>query len=175
MRLTRLRTGELLAAFGALVLLVALLLPWFELAGETASADVHETGLRSLGWLALVPLVLTLLGAFGLVVATVAERTPTLPLAIGVATVPLALVAVLVVAVRLIAEPGLGVGASDGEVAIRLPAIAGLVGALGVLAGTWLALADERTDTAEAIAQTERALSVRGAPRPVPPPSDRPS
>ncbi len=73
------------------------------------------------------------------------------------------------VVVRLIAQPGLGVDASDAEVALRWPAWAGLAGAVAILAGAWIALADERTDTALARAQTERVLSVRGEARPVPP------
>jgi hypothetical protein len=67
---------------------------------------------------------------------------------------------------------GLGVGASDGEVAVEWPAFAGLVGSVAIVAGAWIALADERTGTALSRAQTERALAVRGAPRAVPPPRD---
>jgi hypothetical protein len=72
--------------------------------------------------------------------------------------------------VRLLAQPG-----PNAEVSVRWPAYLGLAGAVAILAGTWRALADERTDTPESIAQTERALSVRGEPRPVPPPPDHSS
>jgi hypothetical protein len=168
---SRLRAGELLAGLGALVLAVSLVLPWYDVAAPGA----HETGLRALGWFAVLVLVLTVLAGLGLVLATLRERSPARPLAIGVLAVPVALLAILVVVVRLIAQPGLGVDASDAEVALRWPAWAGLAGALAVLAGAWRSLADERTDTAEARAQTERALSVRGEPRPVPPRDGDPS
>jgi hypothetical protein len=155
-RIARLRAGELLAGLGALALLVSLFLRSYDGAGGS--------GWATLGWLALVPLVVTIALGLALVVATVLERTPAIPLGIGVALVPWALLAILTVVIRLIAEPG-----PDAEVDVRWPAYLGLAGALAVLAGAWRALADERTDTAEARAQTERALSVRGAPRRPPP------
>jgi hypothetical protein len=185
MRLSRLRSGEIVAGLGAIALLVALSLAWFG-AEPTVYAPVdeipagfrgllHQSGWSGLGWLALVPLVVTIALALALVVATAAERTPALPLAIGVLTVPSALLAVLVILARLIDQPGLGVNAPDSFVEVRWPAYLGLAGALAVLAGAWRAIGDERTDTAEARAQTERALGVRGAPRPVPPRRDKPS
>jgi hypothetical protein len=161
MRLTRLRSGEIVAGLGAVALFVSLFLDWFE---------VDHSGWDSLGWLALIPLVIAVVLGLAMVVATAMERTPALPLAIGVATVPWSLLAVLAIVVRLIAQPG-----PNAEVAVRWPAYLGLAGALAILIGAWRALADERTDTAEARAQTERALSVRGEPRPVPPPRDEPS
>jgi hypothetical protein len=163
------------ALLGALALAVSLLLPWYELGGAASAGTVHETGLRALGWLAVAVLVLAVAAGIGLAVTTMRAPSPALPLAVGVVAVPLALLAVLVVAVRLVAEPGLGVGAPDGDVALQPPAFVGLAGALGILVGAWVALADERTDTEEARAQTERALSVRGEPRPVPPPREPPS
>ena len=184
MRLTRLRSGEIVAGLGVVALLVALFLPWFggepltyAPVGELPSdfAEQRESGWAALGWLALVPLVATIALGIALVVTTVFERTPAVPLAIGVMTVPWALLAVLAILVRLIAQPGLGIGVADVYVQVRWPAYLGLAGVVAVLAGAWRALADERTDTTEARAQTERALSVRGAPRPVPPPRDKPS
>jgi hypothetical protein len=190
MRLTRLRTGELIALLGALALLVSLFLPWFATDGfyrriedPSPALDAIAIGLpaapsgwSSLGWLALVPLVLAIAAALSLVVATVTERdSAAIPVAIGVITVPLGVLATLVTSVRLLAEPGFGVGLTDAEVDVRLPAFLGLAGAVAILVGAWRALADERTHTAEARAQTERALSVRGEPRPVPPPPDHSS
>ena len=121
----------------------------------------------------IVPLLhVVLLVGLGLVVTTLTEVTPARPLAFGVVAVPLGLLAILVVIFRLVAEPGLGVGASDREVAVEWPAFAGLVGSIAIVVGAWIALADERTGTALSRAQTERALAVRGAPRAVPPPKD---
>jgi hypothetical protein len=135
MTLRRLRSGELVAVAGAVAAAVALVLEGF-------------------GWLVLVPLVAALALALALGAATVAERTPALPLALGVLTVPWGLLAVLATLVEAIAEGGL--------------AWLALGGAAAILLGAWRALADERTDTAESRAQTERALAVRGAPREAP-------
>jgi ABC-type transport system involved in cytochrome c biogenesis permease subunit len=157
---TRLRSGEIVAGLGPLALLVSLFLRWFE------GPEVGENGWGSLGWLALLPLVAAIAGGLALAVATAAERTPALPLAIGVLTVPWALLAVLAVLVRLVAQPG-----PDAFVDVRWPAYLGLAGAVAILVGAWRAIGDERTGTAAARAQTERALSVRGKPRRVPPPS----
>jgi hypothetical protein len=184
MRLTRLRSGEIVAGLGAAALLVSLFLAWF--GGEPTTyapagalpsdfADLRVSGWAALGWLALVPLVATGALAIALVVTTVFGRTPAVPLAIGVVIVPWALLATLAILVRLIAQPGLGVGVGDIYVQVRWPAYMGLAGVVVVLLGAWRAIGDERTDTEQARAQTERALSVRGTPRPVPPPRDKPS
>jgi hypothetical protein len=80
---------------------------------------------------------------------------------------------VLVIAVRLIAQPGLGVEASNADVEVELPALLGLIAAIGMVVGNARAMADERTDTEEAREQTEAVLRVRGAPRPAPPRDNR--
>jgi hypothetical protein len=168
---SRLRAGELVAGLGALALVVSLVLPWYDVAAPGA----HETGLRALGWFAVLVFVLAVVAGVGLVLATLVEVSPARPVAVGVLAVPIGLAAILVLVVRLIAEPGLGVDATDAEVALRWPAWAGLAATLAILAGAWIAIGDERTGTALARAQTERALSVRGEPRPVPPRRGDPS
>jgi hypothetical protein len=163
MRVSRLRKGEIVAGLGAVALLVSLFLDWFE------PADGPETGWESLGWLALLPLVVTIALGLAVVVATIAERTPSVPLALGVTVVPWTLLAFLAIVVRLIAQPG-----ADASVEVLWPAYLGLAGVAATLGGAWFALADERTHARHAREQTERALSVRGEPRPVPPPRDAP-
>jgi hypothetical protein len=178
MRLTRLRTGELIALLGALALLVSLFLRWYRggeyRIGETGTRflrDAAASGWSSLGWLALIPIVLAIACGLALVVVTLAERdSAAIPVTIGVTAVPWALLAVIAILVRLVAQPG-----PNAFVDVRWPAYLGLAGALAILAGAWRAIGDERTDTAAARAQTERALSVRGEPRPVPPRRDDPS
>jgi hypothetical protein len=141
MTLRRLRSGEAVAGLGALALVVAMVLGPF-------------------GWLVLVPFVVTAALGLLLVLTTLAERTPAIPLAIGVMVVPWALLATLAALVRL-----LGGGETE--------AWLGLAGALLALVGTWRALGDERTDAAESRAQTERALAPRGEPRDPPRITDR--
>ena len=172
MRPTRLRRGELVAGAGALLLLVTLFMHWY-----TGSDGYYlpQDGWGSVGWLVLIPVVLAIAVALALVVATLIERDSTaIPVAIGVVTVPLGLLATPAVVVRLLAEPGLGSGLTDAQVEVELPAFLGLAGAVAILVGAWIAIGDERTDSAAAREQTERALAVRGAPRPVPPPRDTP-
>jgi len=167
----------MVAALGAVALVVALSLACFgpEPAGPVPAGAGDRSGWASLGWLALVPVVATIVSAACLVVATVVAPTPAPALAAGVATVPWALLAVVAIAVRLVAQPGLGADLPDELVEVRWPAYLAIAGAAAVLAGAWRALADERTDTVQAREQTERALAVRGAPRPAPPPQDGPS
>jgi len=168
-RVARLRSGELLALAGGLALLVLLWLEWFALRAPAAAGGASGTGWRALGWLALAVVLAAAVLAVALAAATLAERAPQLPVTLADCTIVAGALAVVLVAVRLVFQPDLGVGAPAGDVALRLPAYLGLLGALLVASGAWRALADERTTTAEARAQTERALSVRGALRPAPP------
>jgi hypothetical protein len=168
---SRLRSGEIAAGLGALLLLLTLFLRWYT--GKHGYYRLQD-GWGSLGWLALVPIVLAIAAALALVLATLTERGSTaIPVAIGVVTVPLGLLATLAVAVRLLAEPGLGYGLTDAQVDVGLPAFLGLAGAVAILVGAWIAIGDERTGSSHARAQTEQALSVRGNPRPVPPRQDQ--
>ena len=179
-----------MAGLGAVALLVSLFLGWFETGffarpvedpramGGIDPVDAVElflpaasSGWSSLGWLALVPLVVAIALGLALVLATLLERdSAAIPVAVGVFTVPWAMLAVVAILVRLVAQPG-----PNAETSVRWPAWLGLAAALAILVGAWRALADERTGSAHARAQTERALSVRGTPRPVPPPPDEPS
>jgi len=168
-RLARLRQGEWLALTGAVALVVLLGLPWFAYEGPPTGAAPTETGIGGLGWAVVAVLLLAVLAVLAFVAATAAERSPEAPIALNVVAVALGLVAVLVLAARLVIEPGLGVGASDAQVALRPAAWLGLAAAATMLVGAWRAMADERTDTAEAREQTARVLRVRGAPRPAPP------
>jgi hypothetical protein len=168
-RLGRLRAGEWTALAGALALLVLLPLRWYALNGPAGGGRPSETGLGGLGWLVVLVVALAVLLALALVAATAAERSPTAPMALAVLTVPVGALAVLVLAARLVAEPGLGVEAPDARVDLRWPAWLAPLAAGLLVAGAWRAMADERTDTPEARAQTERVLRVRGTPRPAPP------
>jgi len=167
--LARLRPGEWLALSGAVALVVLLLLPWFAYDGPPTGTAPTETGIGGLGWAIVAVVLLAVLAVLAFVAATAAEHSPEAPIALNVVAVALGLVAVLVLAARLVIEPGLGVGASDAQVGLRLPAWLGLAAAVAMVVGAWRAMADERTDTAQAREQTMRVLRVRGAPRPAPP------
>jgi FtsH-binding integral membrane protein len=132
----RLRPAELLAAPAAVLLGVALFLPWFEIGGVRENA-----------WQALtvteIPSALAALAGFCLVVVTLARPAPAVPLAFAVATVVLA-------------------GASSATVGARAAALPS--GATARCYGLWLALGASVVLLLAAIASLRDERPVRGAP-----------
>ncbi len=171
MKLSRWRSGEWLLLAGTVALVVLLGLRWFALSTPQADLRASESGVGALGWLA----VLILLGAVALAVAqlaaTATQSAAALPITLTVLAFTAALVALLTIAVRLVLQPGLGVGASNADVDLRWAAYAGLVAALAMAAGAWRAMADERLDHPESHEQRERVLAAGGGVRPAPPPT----
>ncbi|HEX2087134.1 MAG TPA: hypothetical protein VHF89_15745 [Solirubrobacteraceae bacterium] len=169
MRLRRLRPGEIMALLGALALAVLLGFDWFFVSTPDARLGAHESGIRSLGWLAELVLVAAILLAFALAFFTVTDRAPGVPVMLAVLTTCFGVFAVIAIAVRLLAQPGLGVDASNADVEIEPAALFGLLAAAVLVYGGWRTMADERTGTKESHEHTEDVLRVRGAPRPAPP------
>jgi hypothetical protein len=129
MSLHRLRPADWVTGASGLVLLVALFLPWYtadgaEVSGWSAFAVVDL-------WLAL-----TALGALAVLALTAVRDSPAIPVAADVLTWTVAVVAVVLVVVRLLALPG---DATDREWGSVLGALA----VLGVCAGAWWAFRDE--------------------------------
>jgi drug/metabolite transporter (DMT)-like permease len=166
---SRLRSGEALAAAAAVALAVLLAFDWFFLSTPDARIGAHESGIRSLGWFAELWVLLAILSALALAFFTLANRAPGVPVMVAVLTTFLGVFATIAVAVRLIAQPGLGVEAGNADVEIELPAYLGLLAAMAITFGGWRTMADERTDTRESLEQTEDVLRVRGGPLPPPP------
>ncbi len=169
MNLRRLRAGEAIALAGAVALAVLLAFDWFFLSTPDARLGAHESGIRALGWFADLLLVFTILLVLALVFFTVTTRAVGLPVTLAVLTTFFGLFSVIAIAVRLVAQPGLGVDAGNADVEVEVPAYLGLLAALAITAGAWRTMADERTHTPESLEQTEEVLRVRGAPRPAPP------
>jgi hypothetical protein len=152
----RLRAGEWLALAGALVLLVSLFLDWFGLDANAfegvlprAIADaVAQDGWSSLGWLLDVLLAVAIALALWLAVATLTGPTAQAVLA-GVLTAAGGTVVFVVLLVRVLTQPDLGVDAPNALVDVRTGAYVGLAGCLALAAGGWLAIGDERTDAPE--------------------------
>jgi drug/metabolite transporter (DMT)-like permease len=168
-KLSRIRMGERLALAGAIALALALCADWFFLSTADARIGAHESGWRSLGW----PIALVLLAAIGaalaMVFATATSRAQGWPIVLTVFTFVLGLLGALLIAIRLVAQPGLGVDAGNVDVEIEPAAWLGLLAAVAIGLGGWIGELDERTDTPEALEQTDDVLRVRGVPRPLPP------
>jgi hypothetical protein len=128
--LRRIRPPELLALLSALLLAVALFLPWYEFPGGQRDAWNALT-------VAELPAALAVLAALALVAATILQRSPALPVALAVWTTAIGFVSAVVVTVRVLALPGL---ATDRCYGLWL----GLAGSVGVLVAGWLSMRDER-------------------------------
>ena len=128
--LRRMRPAELWALIGAAALAVALFEPWFEISGVRRDAWDAVT-------VTAVLAALSAAGALALAAVTVTQRSPSLPLAAAVATVLLAFVSTVLIAVGAASPPAL-------ETARCFGLWLGLAGSLGVLASAWLSLRDER-------------------------------
>lgn len=158
MDVRRLRSGELVTAGCAVALAVVLFVDWF--------------GGRS-GWSAMTLgrflLVLMILLALTLVVVTLRAGAVSAALSVGVVTIGIGTIALLYLLYRVgIDEPG-----RNALVSVDTGAYLGLLSLLGILAGTWRSLADERKDSVVSLRQTERVLAVRGPARPPPPAHER--
>ncbi len=129
--LRRLRSGELIALAGAICLIVALTLPWYENAqGKLSAWDTFGV--------AVALLILAAGSAIALVLATVTERTTAIPVAAAVWSTLFGILATIAALVRLLERP-------DHATMLCSGAWLALVGALLVLVGGWQSLRDERT------------------------------
>lgn len=157
MDVRRLRSGELATAAAAAGLAVVLFADWF---GGQSGWSTMTVG-RFL-------LVLTILLALTVVVVTLRAGTVSMALTTAVVTVGIGTLALLYLLYRIgIDEPG-----RNALVSVDTGAYLGLLFLLGILAGTWRALSDERKDSPISREQTERVLAVRGPARPASPARD---
>ena len=132
MSLRRLRLGELLALAGAVCVIVALTLPWYENAQG-------RLGAWSTFGPAVALLMLAAAGAVALTVATVTERSTALPIAAAVWSTLFGFAGVVAAVVRVLDRP-------EHTTALCAGAWLALVGAVAILAGSWQAMRDERTE-----------------------------
>jgi hypothetical protein len=154
MDLRRLRGGELVAGAAGLLLLVSLFLDWYD------SGSAWES-------LAVVDVILALiaLSALAIPFVTAAYRVPALPLAHQSLTALVGTLALLLVIGRVVSLPG---DASDRELGLWL----GLAATIGVVAGSFLAMRDERrpegrhTDLTGVPVAQPREIETLPAPRP---------
>jgi hypothetical protein len=158
----RLRAPEWIVAVSGAALLVSLFVPWYSTADVAAGAGwtrYAPLGTASLsGWESLgvidVILALIALSAIALLVVTATQSVPAVPIALDAVVALAGIVATVLVLVRVLWIPD---GADGREWGLWLA----LAAALGIAAGAWLAMRDERLPTA---AQPE--IEARPAPRP---------
>ena len=131
MKLTRMRAGELAALAGAVCVIVALTLPWYENPEGKLSA-------WSTFGPAVVLLMLAALVALLLAASTLTERSTALPVAEAVWSTLFAIIGVIAAIVRVLERP-------DNAGSLCAGAWLALIGALLMLAGSWQSMRDERT------------------------------
>ena len=156
--MSRLRTGERVAALGAAGLFVSLFFNWFSVDGHAAGwlayapapGGVHLSGWGSLGWFMDLLLCIAIFGGASLSSMTVKRTSPAWPIGAGVLTWTLGSVILVVLAIRIATQPGLGLGLSNTPVLVEVPAYAGLLFAALIPLGAFLSLKDERIDSSEA-------------------------
>jgi hypothetical protein len=150
MDLRRLRAGEWITAASGLALLVSLFLPWY------GAAEAAFSGWE---WLAVLDVVLALVAtlAVALLVITATQAQPAVPIAF---TVPVTFAGALAVLLVLIRVADLPDGVAGREWGLWL----GLGAALGITAGSLVAMRDER--------RSPPGSHTDLSGRPVPPPPD---
>jgi hypothetical protein len=158
MELGRLRKGEWLAAAASVALFVLLFVPWYG-AGDAGwfSYVPGPPGDRT-AWqsFSAVDLLLALTAALGLTLAvtTATHRAPAVPVAFASIATAAALISLVVVVYRLVDQPG-----PNDLVETRIGAYLGLLAVLGILAGGWITMGDERPET-----ETRPPVPARPAP-----------
>jgi heme A synthase len=146
----RLRVGEWVAATGAAALLVTLFLDW------VGPAD--ESGWSSLGWVTLAFCIAAIACGAWMAIANATNRPVAQAVAASVLTATAGTFAFVAVALRaLVFQPG-----PNDVVALRYGAYLGLLAALILALGGWLAIKDERTDAPQ-------SAYTPPEPRPAPP------
>jgi putative copper export protein len=131
MDLRRLRPGEWVLTAAAIVLVVSLFLSWYAL----------PTGRRATAWEAfsVVDAVLLACAAVGMVavVAQATQRSPAVPVVASAAATWAGVLAVVLILIKVADPPGRYTETCYGI-------WSGLVGAVGLLAGGWWAIRDDR-------------------------------
>ena len=151
------RSGELLAGLSAIGLLSVMFADWFDGSSAWEALTVGR-----------VALALTALLGLTLVVLTVTSRSVAMASSAAAISVGFGSLTALYALYRVgIDEPG-----RNAAVVVHPAALVGEALVRGIVAGAWRSMADERTDAAASLRQTERVLAVRGAPRPAPPRRD---
>ncbi|HEX4804529.1 MAG TPA: hypothetical protein VFU94_01405 [Conexibacter sp.] len=135
----RLRRGEIVAALGAIALLVVMFaLNWYCVGPVSRDGWEAHAVLR---WLML----LTILGGLALAVLTATQRTVAVPVTVAVIVTALAALLTLLLAIRVILDPP-----GPDAVSVRVGAWLGLLSSAAILLGACWSMRDEGTKPAAA-------------------------
>jgi hypothetical protein len=172
MDISKLRTGELVAAVGGIVLLVSMFaLDWYEISGfgglveQFGDAVGVETGIKAwdgqgfLGTIANLVILAAGIAAIALAVLTATSRTPALPVAASALTAGLGIGAVIMVLGRMVFQPG-----PNEVVDLRFGILLALIGSAVVAYGGWRSMQEEGTSFDDARDQLRTRMSNREAP-----------
>jgi hypothetical protein len=136
--MSKLRTGEIVTGASAALLLVVMFLDWYGVRGIAAANAWQAFGVIDI----LLALVIAL--GLGTLAFQVVGRGPATPVAFEVLTSTVALIALLLVAYRILNQPG-----PNDLVDVKLGAWLGLLATAGVFWGAWKAMSDERPRPAD--------------------------
>src|SRR3954469_419554 len=173
----RLRLGEQIAAGAAVLLFIVLFLSWYGVAvPDEVAAFAKAQGISTtvsawtaFDWLDLM-LLLIILVTLAFVVLSMSESGPALPVAASVIVTLLGALATILIFYRILNQPG-----PNDVVEVKYGAWLGLLLALAITIGGFLAMRDEGTTLGAARAQAGRSM---GSPGPgdraaAPPPAAR--
>jgi hypothetical protein len=187
MDFSKLRTGELVAAVGGLIVLVSMFaFDWYEISGfggliEQFGATVGvDTGIKAwdgqgfFGTIANLVILAAAVAALTLAVLTATSRNVALPVAASAITAGLGIGAVVMVLLRMVFQPG-----PNEVVDLRFGILLALIGAVIIAYGGWQSMQEEGTTFDEARDQLRTSITSRDAPpaepvEPSGPPRDAP-
>ncbi|MFT4034794.1 MAG: hypothetical protein QM679_04365 [Patulibacter sp.] len=180
----RFRLGELLATIGTIGLVILLAFgAWLSYEQVLPGGEFAATGavgVRHIGWFALIAVALAAIAGLIFIVRVLTAATTERPMLQAPVAYASALFALLVCAVRLLiftpditVKTGrlardLGVSALSVDAQVSLGGWLGLGALLLLVAGTWIAMSDERKDSPAAKARTAALLATVPV-RPAPP------
>jgi hypothetical protein len=172
MELGKLRRGELIAAAGGLLLLIALFfVDWYS-AGTSVRLPLGTTVNVSgdfgawdsegfLGFIANLVILAAALSAVVLAVLTATSRTIALPVAASAITAGLGIAAVAMVLLRMIFQPG-----PNELIDLKFGILLALIASLIVAYGGWESMREEGTTFDHARDQLQSRYARRAAPEP---------
>ena len=175
MDLSRIRRGELIAAVGGIVLLIVLLFVNWYSAGAEVSTPLGSVrvegdfgawdGQGFLGTIANLIILAAAIAAVGLAILTATSRTVALPVAASALTAGLGIAAVVMVALRMLFQPG-----PNDLIDLKFGIWLALISAAVVAYGGWEAMKEEGTTFDEARDQLQSRYggsAPRSGPEPV--------